>query len=865
MQPEVYIVAAVRTPIGGFGGSLQTLSATELGSIAIKGALAKSGVPAEQVDEVFFGNVLQAGVGQNPARQAALGAGLPKSVPCTTVNKVCASGMKSIAFGAQAIMTGTADLVVVGGTESMSNVPYYLPKQRFGSKYGNQEILDGIVKDGLTDVYNKFLMGNAAELCAKHYGITREEQDDFAIASYQKAQAATANGYFKDEIVPVEIPGARGKPGKQVTTDDEVPNLNIEKLRAMKPAFITDGTGTVTAPNASTLSDGAAALILASKAKVTELGLTPIARIRAFADAAREPEWFTMAPSLAVPRCLARAGLTVEEVDAFELNEAFAVVGVANTRELKLDASKVNKFGGAVAIGHPLGCSGARIVTTLISVLKQSNGKIGCAGICNGGGGASALAIELFNINCSFDVMDVPTGKEKKYDRQLRYHKSPHGQQALESSKVCLVNATATGTEILKNLVLPGIGSFTIVDGKTVDGADVGSNFFLEPSLIGQNRAKATADLLEELNEEVSGFHVGADVESIIQSRPDFFTQFSVVVACNVAESLVVRLSEICWPHHIPLVVVKSYGFIGYMRISIPEHTVVETHPEQLLDLRLDSPFPELKDFAASFDFGKCDSMAFSHIPYPVILLQSLEEWKRDNDGRLPSTYPEKTKFKSIVNAKRRDGVDDLENFDEAIAAALRACTPYRQKAKQDLMHVKNRVLQILSALDRPAESVSSDEIERFCKNSSLVQVFRYRALHDEYSDNSPSPELGRLLDDLDNHVIHYILLRAVDKFAEIHKKLPGAFDEDLEVDIGGLKQCARNLVSKWQINPSAISDEHVHEMVRSGGAQLPTLAGIMGGIVSQEVIKILTRQYIPLNNTFIYDGIRSTSWTYKF
>ncbi|KAJ3109704.1 erg10, acetyl-CoA C-acetyltransferase [Phlyctochytrium planicorne] len=395
MAQEVYIVAAVRTPIGGFGGSLASFTAPQLGSIAIKGALQKSNVPADQVDEVIFGNVLSAGLGQNPARQAALGAGLPNSTPSTTINKVCASAMKAVALGAQAILSGSADIVVAGGMESMSNVPYYLPKQRFGSKYGNQEILDGIVNDGLTDVYNKFLMGNAAELCAKKFEITREEQDDFAIGSYQKAQAATSNGYFKEEIIPVEIPGARGKPGKTITTDDEVPNLNEEKLRGVKPVFVTDGTGTVTAPNASTLSDGAAAVILVSKSKLLALGLTPIAKVRSFADAAQEPEWFTIAPSLAVPKALARANITKDAVDAFELNEAFAVVGIANTRILGLAPEKVNQFGGAVAIGHPLGCSGARIIATLISVLKQKGGKIGCAGICNGGGGASAIVVEL--------------------------------------------------------------------------------------------------------------------------------------------------------------------------------------------------------------------------------------------------------------------------------------------------------------------------------------------------------------------------------------------------------------------------------------------------------------------------------------
>ncbi|KAJ3279089.1 erg10, acetyl-CoA C-acetyltransferase [Borealophlyctis nickersoniae] len=389
-----YIVAAVRTPIGGFGGSLASFTAPQLGSFAIKGALAKSGVPADQVQEVIFGNVLSAGLGQNPARQAALGAGLPNSVPCTTINKVCASGMKAIQLAAQTILLGNADVVVAGGMESMSNVPYYLPKHRWGSKYGHQEIVDGLVKDGLTDVYNEYLMGNAAELCAKEYNLSREDQDNYAIGSYQKAQAATNDKLFQEEIIPVEVLGARGKPGKTITTDDEVPNLNESKLRAVKPAF-QPADGTVTAPNSSTLSDGAAAVIVVSAAKLEELGLKPLAIIRGWADAAREPERFTVAPALAVPKALAHASLPIDSVDYFEVNEAFSVVALANTQILNIDPAKVNAFGGAVALGHPLGASGARIVATLINVLKQKGGRIGVAGICNGGGGASAIVVEL--------------------------------------------------------------------------------------------------------------------------------------------------------------------------------------------------------------------------------------------------------------------------------------------------------------------------------------------------------------------------------------------------------------------------------------------------------------------------------------
>ncbi|KAJ3193801.1 erg10, acetyl-CoA C-acetyltransferase [Irineochytrium annulatum] len=393
---SVYIVAAVRTPIGSFNGSLASFTATQLGSLAIKGAFAK--VPQlkpTDVDEVLMGNVLSANVGQNPARQASIGAGIPDSVPCTTVNKVCSSGMKCVSMAAQAIRSGDADVVVAGGMESMSNVPYYLPKQRFGAKYGHSEVLDGLVRDGLTDVYNGKLMGLCAEACAKKHEVTREEQDEAAIGSYMKAQKAFENGWFADEIVEVEVPGARGKPGKIVKTDEEVTNLNVEKLKAIKPAFLTDGSGTVTAPNSSTLSDGAAALILVSRRKLEQLNLTPLAVLRSWADAAREPEFFTTAPSLAVPKALTKAGVDVAKVDAFELNEAFAVVAVANRKILGLDAEKVNQFGGAVSMGHPLGCSGARVIVTLISVLRKKGGKVGCAGICNGGGGASAVVVEL--------------------------------------------------------------------------------------------------------------------------------------------------------------------------------------------------------------------------------------------------------------------------------------------------------------------------------------------------------------------------------------------------------------------------------------------------------------------------------------
>ncbi|GKT43173.1 acetyl-CoA acetyltransferase [Colletotrichum spaethianum] len=351
-------------------------------------------IKPEDVEEVFYGNVLSANLGQAPARQCAIGAGLSHGVAATTVNKVCASGMKAIILGAQTIITGNADIVVAGGTESMTNTPHYLPVLRNGAKYGDQTLVDGVLKDGLTDAYGKKEhMGMAAELCAKDHDITREQQDEYAINTYKKAQAATEAGVFAKEIAPIEVSGGRGKPNVKVDRDDEVKNLNVEKLKAMRPAFIPNG-GTVTAPNAAPLNDGAAAVVLMSEAKVKELGVTPIAKIRGWADAAREPERFTIAPALAIPKAIKHAGLTEKDVDFYEINEAFSVVALANIKLLNLDPETVNVFGGSVAIGHPLGCSGARIVTTLSTVLREKKAKIGVAGICNGGGGASAIVIE---------------------------------------------------------------------------------------------------------------------------------------------------------------------------------------------------------------------------------------------------------------------------------------------------------------------------------------------------------------------------------------------------------------------------------------------------------------------------------------
>ncbi len=388
---EVYIVSAARTPIGSFGGKLAGFTATQLGSFAIKGALEKAGVDAKEVQEVFMGNVVSAGLGQAPARQAALGAGLNDNVPCTTINKVCASGMKSIMLGAQSIMLGLQDVIVAGGMESMSNIPYYIPKARYGYKYGNGELVDGLVKDGLWEVYNEFPMGNCADNTAKEMNISREEQDEYAINSYKRSEAATKAGKFKNEIVPVEIPQRKGDP-IIMDEDEEFNNVFFEKIPSLRPVFNKEGT--VTAANASTINDGASAMVLMSKEKVEELGLKPIAKIRGFADAAQEPLWFTTAPAKAIPKAMSIAGITKEDVDFYEINEAFSVVAIANNKELGLDSDRVNVNGGAVSLGHPLGASGNRIVTTLCSVLEQNSGKIGVAGICNGGGGASAMVIE---------------------------------------------------------------------------------------------------------------------------------------------------------------------------------------------------------------------------------------------------------------------------------------------------------------------------------------------------------------------------------------------------------------------------------------------------------------------------------------
>jgi len=391
MKKEVYIVSAARTPIGSWGGSLKNFSATQLGAIAIKGALGKINLKAEEVNEVLMGCVIQANLGQAPARQAAKFAGVPDNVPCTTVNKVCASGMKAISLAAQSILLGDNDVVIAGGMESMSNVPFYNPNMRWGNKYGDAKIIDGIAKDGLTDVYHNYPMGNAGELAAKEFNITREQQDEFAVQSYKRSQAAWDAGKMDNEIVPVEIPQRSGEPVK-FTKDEEPWNVKFDKIASLRPAFTKDGT--ITAANASTMNDGAAAMILMSKEKADALGIKPIAKVVSYADAEQAPEWFTTTPSVVIPMAVEKAGLKMSDMDFVEINEAFSVVAIANMQKLGLSADKVNVHGGAVSIGHPLGASGTRIVGALINILQQNNGRYGVAGICNGGGGGSAMVIE---------------------------------------------------------------------------------------------------------------------------------------------------------------------------------------------------------------------------------------------------------------------------------------------------------------------------------------------------------------------------------------------------------------------------------------------------------------------------------------
>lgn len=388
---EVYIVSAVRTPMGSFGGALSSISAPKLGAAAIKAAVERAGIKPSDVQEVLMGNVLQANLGQAPATQAATFAGLPNTVPSTTVNKVCASGMKAVMMAAQSIANGDNDIVVAGGMENMSQVPFYSENTRWGNKYGNITMIDGLAKDGLTDVYHNYAMGNAADMCATECKISRETQDAYAIESYKRSQAAWAAGKFNDEIAPVAVPQRKGDP-LMIQEDEEYKNVNFAKIPELRPAFTKEGT--VTAANASTMNDGASALVLMSKERAEAMGIKPLAKVKAFADAQQAPEWFTTAPSKALPKAVEKAGLKMEDINFFELNEAFSVVALANNQEMKLDAAKVNVNGGAVALGHPLGSSGSRIIVTLLNVLKQNNARYGAAGICNGGGGASAIVIE---------------------------------------------------------------------------------------------------------------------------------------------------------------------------------------------------------------------------------------------------------------------------------------------------------------------------------------------------------------------------------------------------------------------------------------------------------------------------------------
>jgi acetyl-CoA C-acetyltransferase len=388
---EVYIISAVRTPIGSFGGSLASVSAIDLGAIAVKGAMQKAGVDPKLVQEIFIGNVISAGLKQAPATQVAVAAGLGYEIPCTLINKVCASGMKAVMLGAQSIMLGQNDVVIAGGMESMSNIPYYLLKARYGYRYGNGEVIDGLTYDGLTDVYNHCAMGVCADNTAKEMNISRQDQDNYAINSYKRSAAAWAAGKFNDEVVPVEIVDRKGNK-TLFNEDEEYKNVNFDKIPGLRAVFTKEGT--VTAANASTINDGASALLLMSKQKAEALGLKPIAKIRGFADAAQDPMWFTTTPSLAIPKAMKVAGISAKDASYYEINEAFSAVAIANNIKLELDPEKVNVNGGAVALGHPLGASGARIITTLVNVLKQNNATIGVAGICNGGGGASAIVIE---------------------------------------------------------------------------------------------------------------------------------------------------------------------------------------------------------------------------------------------------------------------------------------------------------------------------------------------------------------------------------------------------------------------------------------------------------------------------------------
>lgn len=516
--------------------------------------------------------------------------------------------------------------------------------------------------------------------------------------------------------------------------------------------------------------------------------------------------------------------------------------------------------------------------------------------------------------------------KSQKYDRQLRLWQA-HGQLALENSHACLINGTATGAEILKNLVLPGIGSFTIIDKALVTGADAGNNFFLCPESIGQNRAKMVTQYLRELNDEVAGYYVEKDVSNIIQNNPDYFKQFTTIITTQLNEDILLSLSEICWKFNIPLVAVRTYGFIGYMRLICPEHTMVETHPDGILDLRISCPFPELQAFADKYDFTNMNSAERSHVPYVIILLKCLKDWKESNEGQLPNTKAQRDEFKEMIRKLQKKDLLDPSNFDEAIQAAMRACAKYsipsrvtsilndpkasdlnstspnfwiiaravrdfveregelplsgvvpdmkaytdtfvelqkiyRQKALQDITKVTLRISELLSALENKSmDSIHPSEIERFCKNCQSIQIIRYRSLQEELLSNTKEGVIGRELQDLDGNIAFYLLFRGVDQFFKSHRRYPG--EEDVETDIGFLKKSVTAVLASLSLPTNSISDDLIHEMVRAGASELHNIAALMGGVASQEIIKILTHQYIPMDNTFIFNGIKGTSNVY--
>ncbi|PKK76763.1 NEDD8-activating enzyme E1 regulatory subunit-like protein [Rhizophagus irregularis] len=529
--------------------------------------------------------------------------------------------------------------------------------------------------------------------------------------------------------------------------------------------------------------------------------------------------------------------------------------------------------------------------------------------------------------------------KTQKYDRQLRLWQAS-GQTALETAKVCLINGTATGCEILKDLVLPGIGSFTVVDGKIVEGSDVGNTFFLVSDSIGTNRVQAVTEFLQELNEDAKGFHFSEDPVALIENQPEYFLQFSIVITTDLPEKPLLKLADTLWNAKIPLVIVRTIGFIGYFRIVLPEHTVVETHPENVIDLRLDVPFPALEQYVNTFNFETLDSMDHAHVPYVVILLKYLKQWKQDHDGKLPSTSAERNEFKQLVQSGRRN-VDE-ENFDEALASVWKACAAtkvphhveeifknsscdsitiessnfwiiaravrdfvsneglgllplagnvpdmkadtsnyvamqniYRQKAKEDISAVRTRVHDILNSIGRPAEFISDDEIDSFCKHASFIQVIRYRSLQEEYITEPKKLDIGRWLQDPQANIVHYVLIRAMDRFYESHNRYPDAatyfleddteeVSEEAKNEFNTLKTYVDNLLREWEItNYPEHLDNHIHEICRAGSSELANIASLLGGMVSQEVIKLVTKQYIPMNNKVIFDGVRSTSSSY--